>query len=81
MKIPRSFSDSMPIGEDSPLKAHALGDPEARDDAPLDLLAGLPTVFCERISCKIRESLDTCRRCSFAPYVIETSSGQSSRLD
>ena len=33
-------------------------------DTPLDLLAGLPTVFCERISCKIRESLDTCRRCS-----------------
>jgi hypothetical protein len=31
---------------------------------PLDLLSGLPTVFCERISCKIRESLDTCRRCS-----------------
>jgi len=37
---------------------------EARNDAPLELLAGLPTVFCERISCKIRESLDTCRRCS-----------------
>ncbi len=45
------------------LEAHAFRYLEARNDAPLDLLAGLPTVFCERISCKIRESLDTYRRC------------------
>jgi hypothetical protein len=30
----------LPIGEDSPLKANALGDLKRRDDAPLDLLAG-----------------------------------------
>jgi hypothetical protein len=35
----------MPIGEDSPLKAHALGDLKRRDDTWLDLLAGFPGSF------------------------------------
>ena len=30
------------------LKPRDFGNPEARGDAPLDFLAGLPTVFCER---------------------------------
>ena len=33
----------LPLAEVAP-EAHALGDPESRDDAPLDLLAGLPAV-------------------------------------
>ena len=62
------------------LKAHALRDPEARDDAPLDLLAGLPTVFWKGYLARFGKAL-TLVGAVHCPYVIETSSGQSSRLD
>ena len=62
------------------LEAHALGHPKGRDQAPLDLLAELPTLFCERYLARFGKAL-TLVGAVHCPYVIETSFGQSSRLD